>query len=145
MKYLVHTIILVNLLLFFACSTSQKTSAEDKTTENTNLTAPLVERNGWWIKINTGKTEASQIVFEIGTDNNNRRFWRNWNSGEPNEFDVPIEYRNVSELYIHASSNPSDKNSWFCMMYKENGVKHFDFDYDEEHKENQNNRDDECR
>ena len=105
----------------------------------------MVEKNGWWIAVNTAKTEASQIAFEIGTDGNNRKFWKNWNSGDANEFDVPVEYRNVSDLYIHATVSPQGKNGWFCMKYKNNGVKHFDFDDNEDHKENQNNSDGECR
>ncbi|HEY1200400.1 MAG TPA: hypothetical protein VGE79_05445 [Niastella sp.] len=111
--------------------------------KNNVVTPP--NKDGWWIRVNTAKTEASQIVFEIGTDDNNRKFWRNWNSADPSEFDVPDEYKNVAELYIHASSNPGNKNSWFCMMYKANGVKHFDFDDDEDHKEKQTNVDDECK
>ena len=101
-------------------------------------------KSGWWIRINTSKTEASQISFQIGTDGGNRKFWRNWNSGDASEFDVPVEDRNVSDLYINASASPEDKNAWFCMMYKTRGVKHFDFDDTEEHKENQNGHDEDC-
>jgi hypothetical protein len=102
-------------------------------------------KDGWWIQINTSKTECSQITFAIGTDGDNRRFWTTWNSGDPEEFDVPIEYRQVSDLYIQGTVHPEGKNGWFCMKFKGRGVKHFDFDGDEDHKQNQSDDDDECR
>ncbi|PSL36095.1 hypothetical protein [Chitinophaga ginsengisoli] len=137
--------ILISLLLLPIISIGQSTNLSNKKTPNLTVAPIQARKAGWWIKVNTSKTEASQIVFEIGTDDDNRQFWRKWNSGDPAEFDVPIEYTNVTELYIHASSNPGGKNSWFCMMYKENGVKHFDFDDDEDHQEKQTGHDDECK
>ena len=99
---------------------------------------------GWWIRINTNKTEASQITFQIGTEENNREFFRNWNSGESREFAVPEKYYHVKELYIHATVSPADKNAWFCVMYGRNGVKHFDFDNSEDHQMKQTDQEGEC-
>jgi len=104
----------------------------------------MAAKDGWWISVHTDKTECSSITFQIGTDGNNRQDWTTWHSGEPTEFDVPIGYRNVWSLYIHATANPGGKNAWFCMMYQGNGVKHFDFDGDEDHKKDQGDRDGEC-
>jgi len=109
----------------------------------TNKTV-AAEKNGWWIRVDTGRTQASSITFFVGTSEHDRRPWFTWKSGDSTEFDVPVDFRNVSTLYIHATSNPDGRNSWFCLMYKQHGVKHFDFDDVEDHQENQNNSDDEC-
>jgi hypothetical protein len=100
-------------------------------------------KNGWWIRVNLSKQEAPQIVFIIGTSNHNAEAWRIWNTGQEAEFDVPEKFKNVNPLYIKANSTDG-KNSWFCMMYKGDGVKHFDFDDDEDHEEKQSDRDGEC-
>jgi hypothetical protein len=101
-------------------------------------------KNGWWIQINTGKTEASSITFMIGTDSGNRQPWFTWQSGNPTEIDVPDGYRNVASLYIYAVVSPNGKNGWFCVKYINNGVKHWDFDNDEDHQMDQGDNDDEC-
>jgi hypothetical protein len=101
-------------------------------------------KTGWWVRVDTGKTEASSISFQVGTHKGDRRDWRTWHSNEETEFDVPNEFLNVATLYIHATSNPNDKNSWFCVHYRGQGVKHFDFDDDEDHKMDQDDSDDEC-
>jgi hypothetical protein len=100
-------------------------------------------KTGWWIKVHLDKQEAPTISFQIGTSNHNAQFWRGWNTGEDPEFDVPQQYLNVARLYIKADSSDG-KNSWFCMMYKNNGVKHFDLDDNEDHERNQDDTDGEC-
>ena len=56
---------------------------------------------------------------------------------------MPERFRNINPLYIKAQSS-GGRNSWFCMMYRNAGVKHFDFDDDEDHEETLSSRDDEC-
>jgi len=102
-------------------------------------------KKGWWIRIDTSKTEASSINFQIGTSKRDRKDWRGWKSNEPVEFDVPDDFLNVAELYIHATSNPDDKNSWFAVFYRDTGVKHFDFDDDEGNQMKQSDHDKECK
>jgi hypothetical protein len=102
------------------------------------------KKTGWWIKVNTNKTECSSIALQIGTSKKDRRDWRTWKSSDPVEFDVPDDFLTVAELYIHATANPNDKNAWFCVHYKQDGVKHFDFDDDEDHQMKQTDRDKEC-
>src|SRR5690242_9332971 len=90
-------------------------------------------KRGWWIRVNTTKTESSTISFQIGKSKDHRRTWRTWKSGQRAEFDVPADFRNLAQLYIHATSNPHDRNVWFCVFYKDHGVEHFEFDGDEDH------------
>lgn len=103
----------------------------------------MAAKNGWWVRVNTGKQEAPTITFQVGSSNHNSKAWRIWNTGNENEFDVPDEYRNVNPIYIKANSSDG-KNSWFCVMYKDHGVKHFDFDDDEDHEMHQDDSDGEC-
>lgn len=99
---------------------------------------------GWWIRIDTSKTQASKIAFLIGTESNNREPWFTWASGDATEIDVPSGYVNVAELYIGAASSPQGKNSWLCLMYKDRGVKHMDFDDFEDQRKKQSDYDNEC-
>ena len=101
-------------------------------------------KSGWWVRVNTSQTEASTIVFQIGTSERDRRHWRVWKSSEPAEFEVPAEFAQVADLYLHATSNPNDKNAWFCVFYRDAGVRHFDFDDVEDATMAQSDRDDEC-
>jgi hypothetical protein len=105
--------------------------------------AAVAEHDGWWIKVRTEKQESPTITLSIGSNNHTVEAWRTWSSGDPAEFDVPDKFKNINPLYIKAQSS-GGRNSWFCMMYKSGGVKHFDFDDDEDHEEKQSDRDGEC-
>jgi hypothetical protein len=105
--------------------------------------AATATKNGWWIKVRREKQESPTITFSIGSNNHTVEAWRTWNSGEPLEFDVPEKFQTINPLYIKAQSS-GGRNSWFCMMFRGDGVKHFDFDDDEDHEERQSNRDGEC-
>ena len=105
----------------------------------------MAEKTGWWVRVDTGRTEASSISMQIGTRKSDRRDWRTWHSNDETEFDVPDELLTVTQLYIHATANPNDRNAWFAVCYGENGVKHFDFDDDEDHPMKQTDRDPEAR
>ena len=102
-------------------------------------------KRGWWIRVNKAKTEASTISFQIGTSKIDSRNWRTWKSGQRVEFDLPADLRNVARLYIRGTSNPSNKNAWFCVFYKDHGVEHFEFDGDEDHNMKQDDSDNDCR
>lgn len=110
-------------------------------TSKTTITAP--ERTGWWIKIRKDKQQAPSITFFIGLSKDTSEPWKTWNTGESLEFDVPEKYKAVERLYVKAQSS-GKLTSWFCMMNGPNGVKHFDFDDDNDHEEQRSDRDDEC-
>lgn len=116
---------------------------EKKISTSQPKAATAAVKDGWWIRIRTDKQESPTITFSIGSNNHTVEAWRTWNSGEPTEFDVPDKFKNINPLYIKAQSS-GGRNSWFCMEYKGDGVKHFDFDDDEDHEEQQSNRDGDC-
>jgi hypothetical protein len=103
-----------------------------------------VTRQGWWIRVNASKTEASVISFQIGTNIIDRRAWRTWRPGEAAEFDVPDDFLRDAKLYIRATAAPRKKHAWFCVFYQNRGVRHFHFDGDESHILRQHDFDDEC-
>jgi hypothetical protein len=103
------------------------------------------KKTGWWIRVNTTKTEASAISFQIGTSKKDSRNWRAWKPGYRVEFDVPAALRNIAELYLRATTTPKGKNAWFCVFYRDHGVEHFEFDGDEDHNMKQSDSDDDCR
>jgi hypothetical protein len=112
------------------------------------LVAPCAEggasKAGWWVRVEEGKTEAS-ISLQIGTDKKDRHVWRTWHQGEETEFDVPEEYLQSQVLYIQAIANPDDKDSRFCVFFRENGVQQFDFDDQEDARMAQKDRDRHCK
>ena len=103
------------------------------------------KKTGWWIRVNTAKTEAATISFQIGITKVDSRNWRRWKSGQRAEFDLPADFRKVAHLYIHATSSPHDKNASFCVFYKDHGVEHFEFDGDQDHNMKQDDSDDDCK
>ena len=112
------------------------------------LFAPCVEaaanKTGWWIRVDKKKTEAS-VSFQIGTDKKDRHVWRTWRPGDETEFDAPDELIQAKTLYLQTIANPDDKDSWLCVFYGENGVRHFDFDDQEDARMNQTDRDRRCK
>ena len=109
--------------------------------------APLMAaaaKTGWWVKIRTDKTEATSIDFQIGTKREDRETWVSWRSSDAVEFDVPEKYLQVARIYVGATANPQGKKAWFCLMYKDHGVKHYDFDNRQEEDRSQTDRDGDC-
>ena len=104
-----------------------------------------VMRDGWWIRVNTNHTEATSIDFQIGTKAQDRETWCTWHSSDPVEFDVPAKFRTVDHIYIRATANPEGRHAWFCLMYGNKGVKHFDTDNWEQEDRSQNDTDDDCK
>jgi len=101
--------------------------------------AIVATKDGWWIKVRKDKQLASAITLFVGT--NSDFITMNWSSGEPLEFDVAEKFRQHDPLYIKAQSNG---RSWFCLMYKNEGVKHFEFDNNDAHDSSEANRDELC-
>ena len=74
-----------------------------------------------------------------------RETWCTWHSSDPVEFDVPAKFRTVDHIYIRATANPEGRHAWFCLMYGNKGVKHFDTDNWQQEDRTQNDTDDECK
>jgi hypothetical protein len=128
-----RNLILVIVLAGLAgCSSTQITQAQS------------ASKDGWWIRVNTQKTEASSIALEFGTDSSNRQPGSVWRTGDPIEFAVPPQYQQVSQLYVLATANPQGKTASLCMMYRQRGVKHLEFDKSEDQTESQGNTDGAC-
>ena len=85
---------------------------------------------GWWVRINTSLTTAPTITFQIGTSKLQREEWRVWRAGEPAEFDVPASYAQAAQLYLRGNVSPVGKLADLCLMHKNRGVEHMDFDDD---------------
>jgi hypothetical protein len=102
-------------------------------------------KTGWWVRVDTQKTEASSITLQIGTKASDRRSWRTWHSGDSFEFDVPRDFQSVKELYVQASANPSGKSTRFCVFFQNVGMKKFDFSGDKEEQIKQTDREDSCK
>ena len=90
-------------------------------------------KTGWWIRVNSGKTEAASISFQVGTSKADSRAWRSWQQGQRVEFDLPTALRNAPRVYLRGLSIPHDKKAWFCVFYRDHGVEHFEFDGDQDH------------
>jgi hypothetical protein len=102
-------------------------------------------KSGWWIRINPNLTTAEVITFQIGTNKLQREEWRVWRAGEPTEFDAPANYLQVPRLYLRGNVTPIGKIADLCMMYKDRGVEHMNFNDDESETKSQTQVDLKCR
>lgn len=100
---------------------------------------------GWWIRVDTRKTEAIGIGLQLGAGRQDRHAWKSWRSNDAAEFDLPADFSQRAELYLHAAAIPDDEDVWFCVYYKGHGVRRFDFDTTEDATMKQTDRDKECR
>jgi hypothetical protein len=106
--------------------------------------AQEAKKDGWWIKVIPQKPEPEMIVFYIGPNSHSYGVWKFWSPGQPVEFDVSDEHRNREKLFIKAQTTSGVKCR-FCMMYKNKGVKHFEFDIEEDFEANQTDEDKKCK
>jgi len=102
------------------------------------------KKDGWWIKVTTQNPESQRMGFYVGATGHSYGFWSVWNPGSPAEFDISQEYRNSPTLFILAQTTSGQKCR-FCLMYKDKGVKHFEFDLEESQEAKQSDEDKECR
>lgn len=102
-------------------------------------------KTGWWVRVNPGATTAQMITFQIGTSKLQREEWRVWKAGEPAEFDVPERYSQAPRLYLRGSVTPIGKIATLCLMYKDHGVEHMNFDDDDSETKSQTEIDIKCR
>ena len=134
------------LLLVLALATTLLSAAiwHTSTSAKAAIPARTALKDGWWIKVRTDRTEATSIDLQIGTKREDRESWCTWRSSDAAEFDMPAKYLQVARIYVQATANPQGKKGWFCLMYKDHGVKHFDFDNRQEEDKNQTDRDGDC-
>jgi hypothetical protein len=120
--------LLIAAALFGAGAASA--SAAEKVTTITKTKVTKLTKTGWWIRVNPEKTHATTVSLRVGTSKKDSRDWRSWTAGQPMEFDLPAELRNVPKLYIHGATVPGNKHVVFCVFYMDHGVEHFAFDGD---------------
>lgn len=101
------------------------------------------KKDGWWIKVSTQNPKSQMMGFYVGASENSYGFWNVWNPGSPAEFDVSEEYRNSATLFILAQTTSGQKCG-FCLMYKDKGVKYFEFDLEDSHEVKQSDEDEKC-
>jgi len=102
------------------------------------------KKDGWWIKVSTENPESQMIGFYVGASENSYGFWNVWNPGSPAEFDVSEEYRNSATLFILAQTTSGGKCG-FCLMYKDKGVRYFEFDLEDSYEVKQSDEDERCK
>jgi len=119
------------LVLCLGAGTSSANAQKTTTTTVTKTRIARVNKTGWWIRINTEKTVASSISFQVGLTRADRKEWRTWTAGEPAEFDL-AEMRAWPKLHIRAKADPKGKKAVFCVFFGNHGVSHFHFDGDKD-------------
>lgn len=112
------------------------------------LVAPCVEaaagKTGWWIRVDQEKTEGT-ISFQIGTEKKDRHVWLTWRHGDETEIDLPEDLLQAERLYVQAIANPDDRDTSFCVFYRGNGVRRFEFDEQDDDRMKQKDRDRGCK
>ena len=131
---------LVSVGALSAHAQTSKTTTATKTTKVTQVT-----KAGWWIRINSQKTAAAAISFQVGMTRADRHDWRTWTAGETEEFDLPVELRNSPKLYLRGITEPKSKDAVFCVFFGDHGVQHFKFDGDKDENMNPKDSDHDCK
>jgi hypothetical protein len=125
----------IAIVLLALCVGAGASSANAQKTTTTTVTKTKVTKltkTGWWIRVDTQKTVASSISLQAGMTRADRHDWRTWMVGEPAEFDLPADLRNLPKLHIRAKTDPGNKHAAFCVFYQNHGVSHFHFDGDKD-------------
>lgn len=142
----VGSVIAIIVLATFASVGASSTHAQTtKTTTVTKTKVTKVTKTGWWIRIDTQKTMASTISFQAGMTRADRRNWRIWTAGEPAEFDLPADLRNLPKLHLRGITDPKSKDAVFCVFYQNHGVEHFEFDGDKDDNMESKHSDNDCK
>jgi hypothetical protein len=139
----IAAVLLGGLMSVGALSAHAQTSKTTTVTKVTKVTQ--VTKTGWWIRVNPEKTVASTISFQVGMTRADRHDWRTWTAGEPEEFDLPIELRNLPKLYLRGIAEPHRKDAVFCVFFGDHGVQHFKFDGDKDENMKSHDSDHDCK
>ena len=139
----VIAVILLGTFASVGASSAQAQKTTTKTTTVTKTKVAKVNKTGWWIRIDTAKTVASSITFQVGLTRADRKDWRTWTAGEPAEFDL-AEMREWPKLHIRGKTDPKNKKAVFCVFYGDHGVEHFDFDGDKDENMKSTEKDNHC-
>ena len=138
----------IAVIILGAFASAGASSAYAQTTKTTTTVTKTkvakVNKTGWWIRIDTGKTVASSISFQVGLTRADRHDWRTWMAGGPAEFDL-MEMRAWPKLHIRAKTDPKGKKAVFCVFYGNHGVEHFEFDGDKDDNMKSTHTDDDCK
>jgi hypothetical protein len=102
------------------------------------------KKDGWWIRVITQKPESQMIAFYLGATRGSYGLWNMWNPGSPTEFDVSDEFKNSPTLFILAQTTSGVKCG-FCLMYKNKGVKRFEFELEDGQEVKQTDEDKACK
>ncbi len=102
------------------------------------------KKEGWWIKVSTDKPASQMMGFYLGATRASYGLWNIWNPGMPAEFDVSAEFLNSPTLFILAQTTSGQKCA-FCVMYKNKGVKYFEFDLEDGLEMKQTDEDKRCK
>ena len=102
------------------------------------------KKDGWWVKVSTEKPASGSMGFYLGATRASYGLWNLWSPGSPAEFDVSEEFRNSPTLFMLAQTTSGQKCR-FCLMYKNKGVRHFEFDLEDGQEVKQTDEDKECK
>jgi hypothetical protein len=133
------------LVLCVGAGASSANAQKTTTTTVTKTKVTKLTKAGWWIRIDTAKTVASSISFQAGMTRADRHDWRTWMAGEPAEFDLPADLRNLPKLHVRAKADPKRKDAVFCVFYQNHGVEHFKFDGDKDENMKSTHSNNDCK
>jgi hypothetical protein len=108
------------------------------------IPAKEAKKDGWWIKVSTKDPESQRIGFYVGATESSYGLANVWAPGNPAEFDISADLRNSPTLFILAQTTGGQKCA-FCLMYKNKGVKYFEFDLEDSYEVKQTDEDDKCK
>lgn len=82
---------------------------------------------GWWIRINTAATKASEIVWQFGTTANELIFKTRWQRGMGGDVLLPDPIRLEGFIDLRVTTLPADATASFCVFWRQQGVAFVEF------------------
>ena len=105
---------------------------------------PPVAKNGWWMRVETGATQATSISFMFGTKPNEPVGEGTWQTSTAGEIEFPSEVRAEKVIHLDATATPTTAGAVVCVFYQQDGVERLAFTGTVSRQLNSNKKDAAC-
>jgi len=88
---------------------------------------PQFPRDGWWLRVDTDKTEATSMQFTFGDNPKDLTGEDTWTSSTPAEMGLPDPLRTARSIHLNAVTTPAGARAVVCVIFQQFGVMHLEF------------------
>ena len=88
---------------------------------------PQFPRDGWWLHVDTDKTDATSIQFTFGDNPKSLTGEDAWTSSNPADMGFPDPLRTARSIHLNAVTTPAGARAVVCVIFQQFGVTHLEF------------------